>query len=95
MWPGKASFPTDGYPRVPEDDADVESLPHQAGGGQEVDQGDGSLIGNGVDEDERLLARVGFDVGKYLLLDVKKSLAFGGDWIVNCLGHGSPYVGVA
>src|ERR1700674_5666123 len=41
--------------RAVEDDRDIEPFADEAGGREEVDQGHRSLVGHGVDKDERLL----------------------------------------
>src|SRR5215469_2583151 len=53
-----------------QDDRHIEALAHQAGRGKQVDQGNRALERDGVNEDERLLARVGPDVFEDFLLGV-------------------------
>ena len=75
------------HPGAVQHDRHVEALAHEAGRGQEVDQRNGSLVGHRVDEDERLLALLGLDVGEHLLLDVEEDLAVGGQRVVDGLRH--------
>ena len=68
----------------------------QAGGLEQVDQADRALEGNGVEGDQGLFARLGFDILEDLLLVIDEKIAFrmggvrdGGHWGSPSMG-GSP-----